>query len=66
MDTQILKKIENLPLVLQKEVSEFIDYLIFRKKINEKKKVAKFGSGKGLIKISEDFDEPLEDFKDYQ
>lgn len=25
----------------------------------------KFGSDKGLIEISNDFDEPLEDFKDY-
>jgi antitoxin (DNA-binding transcriptional repressor) of toxin-antitoxin stability system len=25
----------------------------------------KFGSAKGLIKMSDDFDEPLEDFKDY-
>ena len=25
----------------------------------------KFGSAKGLIKISDDFDEPLEDFKNY-
>jgi antitoxin (DNA-binding transcriptional repressor) of toxin-antitoxin stability system len=24
-----------------------------------------FGSAKGLIKISDDFDEPLEDFRDY-
>ena len=24
-----------------------------------------FGSARGLIKISDDFDEPLEDFKDY-
>jgi prevent-host-death family protein len=26
----------------------------------------RFGSAKGLIKIAEDFDEPLEDFKDYE
>jgi prevent-host-death family protein len=25
----------------------------------------KFGSAKGLIKMSDDFDEPLEDFEDY-
>lgn len=25
----------------------------------------KFGSAKGLIKMSNDFDEPLKDFKDY-
>ena len=26
----------------------------------------RFGSAKGLIEIGEDFDEPLEDFKDYE
>jgi antitoxin (DNA-binding transcriptional repressor) of toxin-antitoxin stability system len=25
----------------------------------------KFGSAKGLVKISDDFDEPLEDFEEY-
>ena len=30
-----------------------------------KKRKRKFGSAKGLIKISDDFDEPLEDFRDY-
>jgi len=31
----------------------------------EKRWPAKAGSAKGLITISDDFDEPLEDFKDY-
>ena len=31
----------------------------------KKRRPAKAGSAKGLIKISEDFDEPLEDFKEY-
>lgn len=68
MDTQILKKIENLPTSLQKEVSDFVDFLIFKTKkkveIKEDKK-RKFGSAKGMITMSDDFDEPLEDFKDY-
>ena len=29
------------------------------------KRRPKFGSAKGLVTISDDFDEPLEDFKDY-
>ena len=29
------------------------------------KRKRRFGSAKGLIKIFDDFDEPLEDFKDY-
>lgn len=31
----------------------------------ERKQQRQFGSAKGLIKIAEDFDEPLEDFKEY-
>jgi antitoxin (DNA-binding transcriptional repressor) of toxin-antitoxin stability system len=27
--------------------------------------IPKFGSAKGLVEMSEDFDEPLEDFADY-
>ena len=33
--------------------------------IPKRRKQRKFGSAKGLIKISEDFDKPLEDFKEY-
>jgi prevent-host-death family protein len=29
-------------------------------------KFRKFGSAKGLIRIAEDFDEPLEDFQEYR
>ena len=29
------------------------------------KKERKFGSAKGLIKMADDFDKPLDDFKDY-
>lgn len=31
----------------------------------KKRRPAKAGSAKGLVTISDDFDEPLEDFKDY-
>jgi len=34
------------------------------KQLKEKKKI-KAGSAKGLIEIADDFDEPLEDFKEY-
>ena len=33
--------------------------------INPVRATAKFGSAKGLVKMSDDFDEPLEDFEDY-
>lgn len=33
--------------------------------VEKPKKARKAGSAKGLVEISEDFDAPLEDFKDY-
>lgn len=33
--------------------------------VKQKKNRAQFGSAKGMIIIHDDFDEPLEDFKDY-
>jgi antitoxin (DNA-binding transcriptional repressor) of toxin-antitoxin stability system len=33
--------------------------------VKKAKKQRQFGSAKGLIKIADDFDEPLEDFKEY-
>lgn len=69
METQILKKIEKLPFNLQKEVSEFVDYLLYKSKKHKEKlpivKQSGFGVLKGKIEMSDDFDEPLEDFKNY-
>ena len=33
--------------------------------LNQEKPTPKFGSAKGLFKMTDDFDAPLEDFKDY-
>ena len=33
--------------------------------VSHKQPVPKFGSAKGLVKMSDDFDEPLEDFEEY-
>lgn len=33
--------------------------------ITETKKQRKFGTAKGLIKMSSDFDQPLDDFREY-
>lgn len=64
-------KIETLPPALKEEAKDFIEYLLEKTKKknknsefqNQSKKA--FGSLKGKISLSEDFDEPLEDFKDY-
>ncbi len=62
---------QQLPQILEQDIEEAI---IITKHglpiakivgISKKKKQREFGSAKGLIKMSDDFDAPLEDFKDY-
>ena len=69
MDNVFLySKLSTLPESMKAEVGDFIDFLISKA---QKEKVIKhipkpkFGSGKGLFKMSSDFDEPLEDFNEY-
>ncbi len=64
----ILYQIETLPGPIQQEVSDFIEFLV--KKYGEhaslpKAKKPQFGCLRGTFKMSADFDEPLEDFKEY-
>lgn len=69
MDNVILySKLASLPANLKAEVSDFIDVLVGKAKKNKdipSMPKPTFGSGKGIFKVSPDFDEPLEDFKDY-
>ncbi len=63
--TQLYTKITSLPNDIKSEVNDFIDFLITRKKKQVKKKTPKFGCANGQIYMSPDFDEPVDDFKDY-
>ena len=66
MDNIILySKLSALPDNLKSEVSDFIDFLTMKSKKNPKKVKPKFGSGKGMFIMKPDFDEPLNDFKEY-
>jgi len=62
--TSLFTKIHSLPESQKVEVQDFIDFLISKKKISEKKR-RKAGFLKGKIEMSPDFDEPLDDFKEY-
>jgi hypothetical protein len=62
---QLYSKISVLPTDLQSEVNDFVDFLLSKKKKVSKSKKPVFGCAKGEIFISQDFDEPLEDFKEY-
>ena len=55
-------KIERMPAEMQEEVSLFADFLLSK---NPQSAIPKFGSLKGKIHLSADFDEPLSDFKEY-
>ena len=60
-------KIESLPEDLRKQVIDFVEFLLARGKkpepLKKKKRIA--GLMKGQIHIAEDFDAPLDDFKEY-
>jgi len=55
-------KIEGLPVEMQKEVSLFADFLLSK---TSHTATPKFGSLKGKIHLSAEFDAPLSDFKEY-
>lgn len=59
-------KFESLPSNLKKEAMEYLEKLFSKNNSEEKSKtVSKRGTLKGKIVIHADFDEPLEDFKEY-
>jgi len=64
-DLNLFNKLVSLPEHLRKEVSDFIESLQTRNKKPKPKRKRKLGLAKGLIKMSDDFDEPLEDFNAY-
>lgn len=61
----LISKIEKIPKEKIEEVSDFIDFIIQKAQSNQEKPKPVFGSGKGMFIIPDDFDEPLEDFKEY-
>ena len=67
-DQLIMSKIQQLhSTYLKQELLLFLDDLLTKQYADEKfiKKQPQFGCAKGTFKLAEDFDEPLEDFKNY-
>lgn len=64
---QLVEKIKKIPPAYQQEVEDFIDFILSKRQSAVAKKVSprKVGLLKGKLKMAEDFDDPLEDFKDY-
>lgn len=69
-DFEIYNKLTLLPDDLKKEAKDFIEFLIAKKEeekeVEETKEKRPLGLAKGLIHMSDDFDEPLDDFKEYK
>jgi hypothetical protein len=66
-DLNLYIKLSMLPESLKTEISDYMDYLMSQKmknKINQKRS-PKAGFLKGTFVMSQDFDEPLEDFREY-
>jgi uncharacterized protein DUF2281 len=64
-DAMLLAHISALPDNLKAEVADFVAFLEQKHKPEHKIKERQFGAFKGRFVMSPDFDEPLEDFKDY-
>jgi hypothetical protein len=58
----IYTKLETLPKNLKQEVVDFIDFLLQKSSAKKNKIIPQFGSAKGKIQMSPDFDEPLDAF----
>ena len=65
-DLQLYSEIASLPSDLKKEVSDFVAFLKSKSKSPKKISERQFGYAKGFFKLSDDFDEPLDEFKDYR
>ncbi|MCL1468104.1 MULTISPECIES: DUF2281 domain-containing protein [Argonema] len=70
IETAILKNVEKLPEPVKQAVLDYTEFLVTRytQDTSQTEKAAKrggLGIWKGKIWMSDDFDEPLEDLKDY-
>ena len=64
-DVQLLTEISALPANLRQEVSDFVAFLKYKKQQKTAVKKRQFGYAKGYFEMTEDFDKPLDDFKEY-
>lgn len=65
-DIQLYTKLSELPSNLKSEVADFIYFLQYKSKKSDKPKAKRVsGKAKGLIKMKDNFDDPIEGFNDY-
>jgi hypothetical protein len=70
MSPELLSTLEKLPEPLQKEVLHYAEFLVDKYSQDPAKNIVstkrrQAGAMKGMIVMSDDFDAPLEDLKDY-
>ncbi|MDR3366230.1 MAG: DUF2281 domain-containing protein [Prevotellaceae bacterium] len=67
METSVLyQKIHQLPLAKQQEVADYVEFLLSKSRTRPARKKPRAGFMKGaVIYMSDDFNEPLDDFKEY-
>lgn len=64
-DLRLYTELSTLPDDLKKEIQDFIEFLKTKARKQKQIKKREFGAAKGFFKMHDNFDEPLEDFKDY-
>ncbi|MGB3947194.1 MAG: DUF2281 domain-containing protein [Bacteroidia bacterium] len=64
-NTSLKLEINSMPKALREEVANFVEFLKQKSKTKSKLKAREFGFAKGKIKLSSDFDQPLDEFKNY-
>lgn len=63
--TALLTEITALPPELRQEVEDFVAFLRAKKQRTVKLKEREFGYAKGKVRLTKDFDEPLDEFNEY-
>ena len=64
-NTSLKLEINSLPKALRDEVADFVEFLKQKSKTKSNLNSREFGFAKGKIKLSSDFDQPLDEFKNY-
>ena len=64
-NTSLKMEINSLPKAIREEVADFVEFIKKKTKAKSKLKTREFGFAKGKIKLSSDFDKPLDEFKSY-
>ncbi len=63
--TALLTEITALPPELRREVEDFVAFLRTKKQREISITEREFGYAKGQVRLSDDFDAPLDDFNEY-